>query len=383
MTTPIQKLIKTFCKKVENELALSVFPFDKKLTPLTNQQVAPEILTLVENNKNEIISDIKKLGDYCELLDENGNKLLLYPISVERKIIFYLGIINFKDNTNNILNFITIYLVYFVEKYKNEIYKSKLLEKDNLFNAVIENFPNPFFYKDNKGKYLGCNNAFSEFIGYKYDDIVGKSVKEVSPTALSKVYKSKDNELLQSKGKQFYKTQVKNRYGQYQDVIMHKSTFDDANGETAGIVGALIPSQSKKLNIDDKLDNKKSIGKILIMDDEENILDILKRACEKMGYDVYAVTDGAQAYTEYEKHLKMGEKFDVAILDVTIPYGMGAIETTEAIRKIDSNAKIVVTSGFEVSEVVNNLDKYGINKFLKKPFKLKEIEKLLSGLVSR
>jgi len=113
---------------------------------------------------------------------------------------------------------------------------------------LIDTLPNPVFYKDAKGKYLGCNSAFEKFLGKSKDEIIGKTVYDVAPTReWGDVYHEADSELFHQKGTQIYETSLLGAEGSMHDVIVHKATYNDTSGEVAGMVGVITDITELKL----------------------------------------------------------------------------------------------------------------------------------------
>ena len=64
-------------------------------------------------------------------------------------------------------------------------------------------------------------------------------------------------------------------------------------------------------------------GRILFMDDEQNVINTAKRILIQLGYEVETAKDGAEALELYSKAKEERVPFDVVILDLTVPGGMG------------------------------------------------------------
>lgn len=110
----------------------------------------------------------------------------------------------------------------------------------NLTERIIESIPNPIFYKDLKGIYIGCNEAFCLFLKKPRSEILGKTVYEVAPPDLAAIYEKADRELIQNRGIQIYESKVQSSDNVTRDVIFNKSIFCDQDGKPAGIVGVII-----------------------------------------------------------------------------------------------------------------------------------------------
>ena len=120
-----------------------------------------------------------------------------------------------------------------------------------------------------------------------------------------------------------------------------------------------------------------SVKKILVMDDEDFIRDILKEILEELGYSVSTTTHGEEALSQYREALEINAPFDVILLDLTIPGGKGGKEVAYEIRKNDWNTKLVAFSGYSEDPVITTPEKYGFNGRLIKPFTHKQLETLL------
>ncbi|HVP94509.1 MAG TPA: response regulator [Methanoregulaceae archaeon] len=106
---------------------------------------------------------------------------------------------------------------------------------------------------------------------------------------------------------------------------------------------------------------------ILLMDDEESILESFGRLLTMKGYTVLAARNGNEALTMYRAAKDAGNRIDVVILDLTIPGGMGGIETIGELRKIDPNVRALVSSGLS-REMTMEYSRYGFAGIIPKPY---------------
>ena len=123
-------------------------------------------------------------------------------------------------------------------------------------------------------------------------------------------------------------------------------------------------------------------SKVLIMDDDETIRDVLTRMLRHMGCQTLAAKDGREAIKIYQKEKQLDKPFDVVIMDLTVPSGMGGRETIKKLQKIDANVKAIVSSGYSNDPIIANFSKYGFHGFVTKPFKLEELIKTLKQVIS-
>lgn len=123
-----------------------------------------------------------------------------------------------------------------------------LKEQLILLRTLIDTIPNPVFYKDVDGRFLGCNKAYSEFIGVSPDGIVGKTIYDFAPYSLAEEYSAVDEHLLKHPGIQSYDTQYPIPDGSLRYILLNKATFARSDGTLAGIVGVISDlTESRKL----------------------------------------------------------------------------------------------------------------------------------------
>ncbi|WP_169151261.1 EAL domain-containing protein [Azoarcus sp. TTM-91] len=118
-------------------------------------------------------------------------------------------------------------------------------ERGRFLQAVLDAIPAPVFYKDVSGRYLGCNNAFGEFLGRSKTEIIGRTVYEVAPADLATAYEQRDRALMDARGTQVYETQVETETGR-RDVIFYKATISSPDGEVHGVVGTVLDITERK-----------------------------------------------------------------------------------------------------------------------------------------
>lgn len=115
------------------------------------------------------------------------------------------------------------------------------LQRKNRFQQILlDAIPKPIFFKDARGLYLGCNTSFERLIGKTREQLVGRSVFELAPEELARVYYARDAELFAKPGVQRYESTVVDGQGRSRDVIFHKATFADERGGVGGLIGTII-----------------------------------------------------------------------------------------------------------------------------------------------
>jgi two-component system cell cycle sensor histidine kinase/response regulator CckA len=123
-------------------------------------------------------------------------------------------------------------------------------------------------------------------------------------------------------------------------------------------------------------------GKILIMDDDETILDVVGAMLVNAGYEVTPVRDGRQMLEAYEKALSNGATFDLVILDLTIPGGMGGREAVARLLQLDPLAKAIVSSGYSNDPVMAEFQSFGFRGAVSKPFRFEDLCRVIDSVLN-
>ena len=118
-------------------------------------------------------------------------------------------------------------------------------------------------------------------------------------------------------------------------------------------------------------------GYVLLMDDDPGVRYMLGGMLRYLGYSVKTVTDGEKALQEYERALQAKRPYDIVILDVTVPEGMGGEQTIKKLREIDPNVVAVVSSGYSNDRVLAHYEQHGFSGVVVKPFRVEELGQVL------
>jgi CheY-like chemotaxis protein len=122
-------------------------------------------------------------------------------------------------------------------------------------------------------------------------------------------------------------------------------------------------------------------GRILVVDDEEAIRDLLSNMLTHIGYEVDCVPDGAKAIDVYQNAQAEGRPYTAVILDITIPGGMGGLEALEPLRAIDPQAKVLISSGYANNPAMANFQRYGFNGVIAKPYTVQRLHDVLQHVI--
>lgn len=125
----------------------------------------------------------------------------------------------------------------------------------------------------------------------------------------------------------------------------------------------------------------KGSGRILLMDDDEIVRAVVERLLRSTGYQVSAVYNGEEAIVTYHEALERGEGFDVVVMDLTIPGGMGGKETIGRLKALDPGVRAVVTSGYSNDPILANYREHGFLGVIKKPFRIEEFTRVIAQAI--
>lgn len=135
-----------------------------------------------------------------------------------------------------------------------------------------------------------------------------------------------------------------------------------------------------------KIEDKKKTahtgnGRILIMDDQEQILKMVGRILNLMGYETTFAMDGSIAVELYREAYQSKNPFDLVILDLTVPGGMGGAKTIPELLKIDPKVKAVVSSGYSNDPIMANYEDYGFLGVIPKPYTIDQLSEIINKIL--
>ncbi len=108
------------------------------------------------------------------------------------------------------------------------------------FQEILEAIPNPVFYKDDALAFLGCNKAFSAFLGHTENEIIGKTLSDILPHELTRQTDEIDHTILVTRAPMTYETSLPRNDGLTRTVLVTKAPFFQDRGELGGVVGTFV-----------------------------------------------------------------------------------------------------------------------------------------------
>lgn len=123
-------------------------------------------------------------------------------------------------------------------------------------------------------------------------------------------------------------------------------------------------------------------GRVLVMDDEEVVRGVAGEILGHLGYEVEFARDGDEAVELYNRTRENGRVFDLVIMDLTVPGGMGGKEAIKKLLVLDPEVRVIVSSGYSNDPVMSEYRKYGFRGVITKPYKPEELSETVYKVIN-
>jgi two-component system, cell cycle sensor histidine kinase and response regulator CckA len=123
-------------------------------------------------------------------------------------------------------------------------------------------------------------------------------------------------------------------------------------------------------------------SKVLLVEDEEPVRAVTERMLVRLGYDVMSARNGAEAIERFRQERTSDRPFDLAVVDLTMPGGMGGIELLAELRKIDPAVRALAATGYSDDQVMAHPERYGFVAAIVKPFSLDGLGRTLQKVTA-
>lgn len=123
-------------------------------------------------------------------------------------------------------------------------------------------------------------------------------------------------------------------------------------------------------------------GHILVMDDDDMVSELTKDMLEAFGCTVDIAIDGESAIEKFIQSKSNNTPYDIIIMDLTIPGGMGGKQAVAKVLELDDSAQVIVSSGYSTDPVMANYQSYGFKGRLEKPFRGHELREELNKVMN-
>lgn len=141
-----------------------------------------------------------------------------------------------------------------------KIAEIEIQHQKNFIETLFDSIPNPLFYMNTQGVFLGVNNAYKTLFNIGSSDIIGKNNYDIDNESIAHIYKESDKNIFEGIDDfQSIERTLQRPNGQMIEVIVTKSPFPDANGNIGGLIGMITDITSlKKMEIDLKAAKEKA-----------------------------------------------------------------------------------------------------------------------------
>jgi PAS domain S-box-containing protein len=145
-----------------------------------------------------------------------------------------------------------------------------------------------------------------------------------------------------------------------------------------------LPASDKQIVLKQSIEHRAVVGKgrILVMDDEEMIREVAGGMLNRIGYEVEFAREGKEAMELYRKAIESSRPFDLVIMDLTIPGGMGGKEAIKRLLDIDPQVKAIVSSGYSNDPVISEYKQYGFRAVVSKPYTIGDLAETLHEVIN-
>jgi signal transduction histidine kinase/CheY-like chemotaxis protein len=141
-----------------------------------------------------------------------------------------------------------------------------------------------------------------------------------------------------------------------------------------------LPASTRKIVQKGELNREILEGSetVLLIDDEEIIIDIGEQILERLGYRALTARSGKEAIEIYRANKS---KINIVILDMIMP-DMGGGETYDRLKKINSEIKVLLSSGYSINGQASEIMNRGCDGFIQKPFNVEQLSMKIRGILS-
>lgn len=123
------------------------------------------------------------------------------------------------------------------------------------------------------------------------------------------------------------------------------------------------------------------VGRIIVMDDDETIRRFAATVLRRCGYDVSTAETGEKAIELVAAAHRDGRPYSVAILDLTVPGGMGGLACLKELRRIDLRIKAIASSGYATDPIMSCPEQYGFDAVLAKPYQVELLSEMVAAAI--
>lgn len=129
--------------------------------------------------------------------------------------------------------------------------------------------------------------------------------------------------------------------------------------------------------------SKPIIGSVLVLEDHVLLRNLIVRNLKNEGYEIIETADGSDTVKLYNEALVAKKPFDIVLIDLTIPLGMGGARAMELLLQLDAQVDAIVSSGNRSDPAMLQPSKYGFADVLPKPYDSADLIRVVRQVLER
>ena len=161
--------------------------------------------------------------------------------------------------------------------------------------------------------------------------------------------------------------------------LSDKKDKDDNDYRNQSNNDSILEKENSK-NEDDNNDNGKPVAKLLIVDDDPDIVQVLKRGLQKNSFLVNAFTNPEKALQSFKSN---AESYCLVLSDVRMPR-LSGIQLAKKVKEASPSVKVILMTSFEIrdSEFSKVFPSTQVDGFVQKPIGIKDLTKKILSVIS-
>ncbi len=124
--------------------------------------------------------------------------------------------------------------------------EQELNRQARFLQVVVDAMPAPVVFKDADGTYIGCNQAYLEFLGKTKNEVVGRTVYDLFPMDQAAEFQAQTLKAIRAPGTLTYEARMRHADGSDRDIIASLASFHDDGGGASGLVGVVVDITARK-----------------------------------------------------------------------------------------------------------------------------------------
>ena len=125
-----------------------------------------------------------------------------------------------------------------------------------------------------------------------------------------------------------------------------------------------------------------AVPRLLILEDDPLVRSLITRNLTSQGFEVTETAEGSETIRRYQEAMDQGRVYDLVVLDLTIPNGLGGVRTMERLRQLDPHVLAIVSSGYSDDPVMAKPSAYGFSAVLPKPYEPADLLRLVKSVLN-